>query len=389
MNRPAFLIAIACSALAPAFGQLYLIAGSPTPKHFDGYSTVLAVVGADGSVKNLEELVPANLGTDWMTTSYDARKALILPRGSDGQILVFDFDAASVIKSCPQRQTAGLVYVGAWLVDSPSHGLMFTQYLAAEDRRSSNTDQFSAMILDSTVPCQNSFVKLDASEIKYVVADGFAGIADIGSHDSKDVAVGSDGALSGGWLNGERTYYDYKVPASLLDGLKHPAATILVNNKQILGLFLAESADRRLLVLRKSDNTWHQVPDASVGRGFGSVIATSEAHEKDQRMIESVGKRDWHREDSRTGPAMMARLPSYPLVYPGVLHLYDAATENFYTIRTNQADSEILLVENDNVYYRVGNRLYSAPFSGKSIGAPKLLATDELIRDAHWAFIKR
>ena len=78
----------------------------------------------------------------------------------------------------------------------------------------------------------------------------------------------------------------------------------------------------------------------------------------------------------------------YSLVYPGVLHLYDAATEKAYRITTNQVDSEIILVENGTVYYRESNRLYAAPISGTGIGPAKLLATDELIRDAHWAFIK-
>jgi hypothetical protein len=48
----------------------------------------------------------------------------------------------------------------------------------------------------------------------------------------------------------------------------------------------------------------------------------------------------------------------------------------------------ILLAENRTVFYRVTNRLYSAAIEGTSIGAAKLLATDDLIEDAHWAFIK-
>lgn len=35
------------------------------------------------------------------------------------------------------------------------------------------------------------------------------------------------------------------------------------------------------------------------------------------------------------------------------------------------------------------DRLYSAPITEKGIGAAHLIATDEAIRDAHWAFIKR
>jgi len=33
--------------------------------------------------------------------------------------------------------------------------------------------------------------------------------------------------------------------------------------------------------------------------------------------------------------------------------------------------------------------LYKAPITDSGIGAPTLIATDEAVRDAHWAFIKR
>ena len=55
-------------------------------------------------------------------------------------------------------------------------------------------------------------------------------------------------------------------------------------------------------------------------------------------------------------------------------------------ITTDQADSEILLIEKGVVYYRVSDRLYSAPITATGIGTASLLATDEAIRDAHWAF---
>jgi hypothetical protein len=67
---------------------------------------------------------------------------------------------------------------------------------------------------------------------------------------------------------------------------------------------------------------------------------------------------------------------------------YDVDTGNVYMIATNQGDSEIILVEGTTVYYRVSDRLYSAQVTEKGIGTAKLLATNEAIRDAHWAFIK-
>jgi hypothetical protein len=47
-----------------------------------------------------------------------------------------------------------------------------------------------------------------------------------------------------------------------------------------------------------------------------------------------------------------------------------------------------LLVQNNTVYYRVTDRLYSVPITDKGIGTAKPIATDNIIRDSHWAFIK-
>ncbi len=73
----------------------------------------------------------------------------------------------------------------------------------------------------------------------------------------------------------------------------------------------------------------------------------------------------------------------------GVLRLYEASTGRRDTIETKQADSETLLVEGQTVYYRVSDRLYVARLGAKSMESARLLATSELIRDAHWAFIQR
>lgn len=47
-----------------------------------------------------------------------------------------------------------------------------------------------------------------------------------------------------------------------------------------------------------------------------------------------------------------------------------------------------LPVENDTVYYRVSDRLYSASILSKGIGAAQLIAKDHIICDFNWAFIK-
>jgi hypothetical protein len=162
----------------------------------------------------------------------------------------------------------------------------------------------------------------------------------------------------------------------------------MINNKEILGLELGVFPNARFLVLRKSDPTWRQVPESG-DRAFGSFISGAEIQlRKNAALPESAGRAEWRQEDAPTGPATDRRLDGIRESYTGTLHLYDVATDKHYTIITNQGDNEIILVEDDTVYYRVSDRLYSAPILAGRLGEPKLLATDDLIRDAHWAFIK-
>jgi hypothetical protein len=103
----------------------------------------------------------------------------------------------------------------------------------------------------------------------------------------------------------------------------------------------------------------------------------------------SAGSAAWREEESSTGPSMTEAFENSTVVYPGRLDVYNIDTEKLFTIATNQGDSEILLIEDNTVYYRVSDRLYKAPITDRGIGVASLIATDEAIRDAHWAFIKR
>ena len=153
-------------------------------------------------------------------------------------------------------------------------------------------------------------------------------------------------------------------------------------------------------MFRKSDQTWHILPQPREGRitclrGFGRYLTGLESRDdrtpKDRighGLQKSPGRERWADHDSRWGPALEGRL-SGTHSYPGVLYVYDVDTEYLYTIRTNQGDSEVLLIDGRNVYYRAADQLFSAVIGERSIGPARLITTDDAIRDAHWAFVKR
>jgi len=162
-------------------------------------------------------------------------------------------------------------------------------------------------------------------------------------------------------------------------------------------------------VFRKRDQTWHVIPDSlipALSRGFGNYIAFAQTEMKSsvnkslhpahplkalkgiRNPDVSAGAAEWSHEERNTGPNLQSSMLTSEYVYSGQLGLYNIENERVYTIETNQGNSEILLVENETVYYRVNDRLYSAEIMESGLGKPKLLATGDVINDVHWAFLK-
>ena len=91
-------LAVVVIATTPAFGQLHLITGSPTPKYMIEFESALFRVSEDGAVIRVADLVSASTGTEWIGTSEDWRKAVLLPRdGRFDRVVVVDFDKAAVV----------------------------------------------------------------------------------------------------------------------------------------------------------------------------------------------------------------------------------------------------------------------------------------------------
>jgi len=76
---------------------------------------------------------------------------------------------------------------------------------------------------------------------------------------------------------------------------------------------------------------------------------------------------------------------------PGILFLYNTETDKYIEWNTQQGDSEILLVEDETVYYRVFNAIYKAPIlNGEKLGKSELLVRDdEVVPFIHWAFLSK
>jgi len=81
-------------------------------------------------------------------------------------------------------------------------------------------------------------------------------------------------------------------------------------------------------------------------------------------------------------------------IYPtGILYLYNIDTGNYIEWQATeegqpQGDSEILLVKNNTVYYRVNDKIYKRTIiSNSKVGERVLLVQDDRAPSIHWAFI--
>jgi len=99
----------------------------------------------------------------------------------------------------------------------------------------------------------------------------------------------------------------------------------------------------------------------------------------------SPGRAERSQERRPTGHPIDGFLTGY--VYrPGILFLYHVPSGRYIQFETHQGDSEILLVEGDQLYYRVNRTIYRASIGEKSVGKPVFVVEGDEVPDIHWIF---
>ena len=384
----------------PLYAQLYVIVGSPTPNRYDGFSASLVRIDSNGTVDRAASLIQGGTprhpaGLFWISVYHEARKAVLVPTRAQGDgFISFDFDSSAAPKECDFPPLPALAD-HPHLVDVPGQGPVL-----AEEMHIQGQGKLVGMLLDVKIPCDQSYVEMAPIDIVGVQIHGRAGVSDTGSDDEMDIRLDSSGKVTESALG---VNFPFTVPTSMLEGVGNPLASILVANSRLVavGIF-QKSGPHQVLVYRKRDRTWHRLPIPAERvfvaggegtptpwiTGFGSYLALTEARTKDERRPETAGKAGWRNKRAEHGPSMVERFGEDSVVFPGTLHLYDVDRDRSYAIATNQGDSEILLVEDGMVYYRVNDAIYKCAIGEASLGPAQLVAKSEILGDAHWAFIR-
>jgi hypothetical protein len=393
LKKVAPWLLLACSI---GYGQLHLITGSSPLAATDGYPFTIYSVSEGTQPKPILTFLSGKNATDWIGYSHGWGLLVAVTRDPGSRIFTLALRAGFAEKQCAEPPPKNGGYpVYRWLIDVPDVGPTLTEFFSAGNPP---LGYLRGMSLDASVPCEKSFFDVDIMDLKRLEANGHAGVDTILPSDGMAlVGIDSEGRLRE-WLPGAgSTYFDYQVPKEMFAGFAHPTAAIAINNKTILALQLGDDgkpSSFRLLAYSKSDSSWSRLP-AAIGdpgwccRGFGPYITVVEAHTKEGGNKESAGSEGWRPASARTGPSMKGVFDRSRDVYPGRLHIYDARNGQLYTIDTKQGDSEVLLIEDGTVYYRISDQLYSAVITENGIGSGRLLAASDIIRDVHWAFVKR
>ena len=146
---------------------------------------------------------------------------------------------------------------------------------------------------------------------------------------------------------------------------------------------------RQIIIYDKKKEEWHNIiltGNLSRIRGFsewlcGYIADDGEYFMDKQRPGSSLWK------DRATGLSPALR---YEGMYaPGILYFYNPSSKVYFELHTNQADSEVVLIQDNKVIYRVYDELYKADLvDGNRLGESWLLLKDDRVPDIHWAFYR-
>jgi hypothetical protein len=148
--------------------------------------------------------------------------------------------------------------------------------------------------------------------------------------------------------------------------------------------------------VRSYDNGWvtGTIKDMDKGWYYDKSTATRSRETYDfKREIPGYEERVpifYERTDGVWGDCFDERAKYDGIYYPGLLYLFNVHTKDYIEWDTRQGDSEVLLVQDDMVYYRVNTKiLKSAIVNNQKLGEPELLIDDVRVRDIHWAYLKK
>jgi hypothetical protein len=381
-----------------AYAQLHVITGTTTRKSDESFAVDLLKVSSEGKLEEVEQLASPKEGLWWIETADDSRTLVIMTRHTKDAIVVVDMKQGKVVKRCEEwPDVPGYVSHEIW----PTQEWLLAdvtgqQFVGRYGSRGDPDAVLQGMSLEPAVPCAESFRMLGPTDVARVYVQGAGGITGLTSVDPMTLLVDAEGRVRTR-IGGDFIYLGYSVPREYWGDMKVPLAAVLASNSRVLIMYYwdADNAARtRTIAYDKVKKTWSSVPLPGIPlvRTFGSILAMPERVERTAATFkEGSDKSNLRKATSINGPSTRFSFEEEERQgrsYSGRLHIYDVATGKSSLLMTNEEDSEVLWADADTIYYRVNDKLYSSKAGISGITPGRLIATDDRIRDAHWAFMK-
>ena len=182
-----------------------------------------------------------------------------------------------------------------------------------------------------------------------------------------------------------------KLPKFALDRKSKHITAHIINEKIVVLVELTQKpkdnysiGNKDLLIYNNELQEWSKlnIPGTRTGTKdygnywFGGYVLEDNEERKFTNIIKKNSEAYW-------------RFTEQGLYAPGILFLYNVKNKQYYEINTNDADSEILLIDNSNVYYRIYDEIYKSEIIGDIITDGELLVKSDIVQDIHWAFISK
>jgi hypothetical protein len=374
------------------------VTGLATPSNdFTVPSSVFSVDDRNQIAKLVTDLVGPSEGSDFVLADHDRRLVVIgSPNVKPTRLVVLSMDAPSKPQSIPTSYDGSLIQ--AFLYENRDGRPVEAFHVGPfEKGRLIGFDLLAAGT--NTAP-----LDLPWDDYRYVRREGVWPPGD----DTRLDVFPKDGKLV---LDPNKVKADLgvSIPGNIKRG-SDEAFLLDVNNDDMLVInrtklpgkaVMGGGGATELLVYDKKSQLWDTVRFQGAGssvRGFGHWLALAEGDIK--RAWAPVARVDNLREKESPGSAFRQMqvlkdsrftvdglFRETPYYYPGRLYLYDVRSRKQYQIKTDQGDSEVLLVDGDTVYYRVNQILYRASIGETELESPVQILTGDTVQLAHWAFI--
>lgn len=193
-------------------------------------------------------------------------------------------------------------------------------------------------------------------------------------------------------------------PLILPDSLqlrKKEMFNIIINNKNQFVLYISSTEFTSnqiglttLIIYDYNEQKWYKqtikgnYPSVnSYGQWLAGVVYDYTGMSYDTNK-DSPGKETRAKLNSKNPFNADERFAYFHIYSPGILCLFNTNTQKYIEWLTNQGDSEILLVQDNAVYYRINDEIYKASIlKGEKLGKSELLIKEPQVLDIHWAFI--